>query len=219
MDRGEALALLKKHTPDDASWHVHLLQVSGAACCLAEVVSQRGHAVDVEKATVLGLLHDLGRSRGHGLRHGIEGYLLARAEGHQDEGRICLLHLLKGRSLAEGVELGMLTEQERRDLLETGQDYSALSLEEKVVCVADALMSDTGLVTVAEKYANARRRYGPLPHHYVDEAWVSNLAAELTRLLGTTPYEVLRASEVTLPAAAEGPGQGSAREGPSHGRS
>lgn len=192
MNREDALALLKKYTSADESWYAHSLQVSGAACRLAGLISQRGHAVDVEQVTVLGLLHDLGRSSGHGVRHGIEGYLLARAEGHEEEGRICLLHMLKGHSLEQGVELGMLTEHERQELLKTGQEFGRFSLEEKIVCVADAMMSDPGLVRIEEKYANVRRRYGPLPHHDENEAWAEQTAAELAELLGKTPYEALK---------------------------
>lgn len=192
MNREDALALLKKYTSAHESWYAHTLQVSAAARRLAELISQRGHAVDVQQVTVLGLLHDLGRSRGHGLRHGIEGYMLARAEGYEEEGRICFLHMLKGHSLEQGVELGMLTDQERRELLKTGRRFGHFSLEEKIVCVADAMMSDPGLVRIEEKYANVRRRYGPLPHHDENEAWAKKTAGELTELLGETPYEALK---------------------------
>jgi hypothetical protein len=184
--------LLKKYSSSDASWHGHCFQVSAACRCLAESLAERGHDVDVERVTVLGLLHDLGRSCGHSLRHGIEGYLLARAEGHEEEGRICLVHILKGRTLEHGVELGMLTEQERQQLQKGGGEYNRLSLEERIACVADAMMSDTGLASIEEKYANARRRYGGHPHHYEDEAWVKGLAAELEELLGETPHQVLK---------------------------
>ncbi len=191
MDVEEALALLQKHTSCEAPWYSHSLQVSASARWLAELLSQRGHAVDVEHVAVLGLIHDLGRCRGHGLRHGIEGYLLARAEGHEEEGRICLAHVLKGHTLEQGVTLGMLREQERRELLKSGHSYGPLSLEQKIVCVADAMMSDTGLVTIEEKYANVRRRYGALPHHDEDELWAKETAAELAELLGESPYEAL----------------------------
>lgn len=148
--------------------------------------------MDVEQTAVLGLLHDLGRSRGHNLRHGIEGYLLARAEGHEQDGRICLVHILKGRTLEQGVELGMLTEHELRELKTGNQRWDRLTLEEKIVCIADALTSDTRLATVEEKYGKIRRRYGALPHHYEDEAWIQEMAAELTELMGRTPYEALK---------------------------
>ena len=192
VNREDALALLKKYTSADESWYAHILQVSAAARRLAELISQRGHTVDVEQAAVLGLLHDLGRSCGHGLRHGIDGYLLARAEGHEEEGRICLMHILKGHTLEHGVALGMLTEQERQELQKSGQECGHLSLEEKIVCVADAMMSDPGLVSIEEKYANVRRRYGALPHHDENEAWAKETAAELAELLGETPYEALK---------------------------
>lgn len=192
VNREDALALLKKYASADASWYAHSLQVSAVARRLAALISQRGHAVDVELATVLGVLHDLGRSRGHGLRHGIEGYLLVRGEGHEAEGRICLIHILKGHTLEQGVELGMFTEQERQELQSSAQEYRHLSLEEKIVCVADAVMSDPGLVSIEEKYANVRRRYGALPHHEENEAWAKERAAELAELLGETPYEALK---------------------------
>lgn len=192
VNREDALALLKKYTSADESWYAHILQVSAAAHRLAELISQRGHTVDVEQAAVLGLLHDLGRSRGHGLRHGIDGYLLARAEGHEEEGRICLIHILKGHTLEQGVALGMLTEQERQELQKSGHECGHLSLEEKIVCVADAMMSDPGLASIEEKYANVRRRYGVFPHHDENEAWAKETAAELAELLGETPYEALK---------------------------
>jgi uncharacterized protein len=196
---GDALSVLKKHTSGSASWYGHCVEVSAASRNLAELISERGHPVDVELAAVLGLLHDLGRSRGHNLRHGIEGYLLARAEGHEQEARICLVHILKGRTLEQGVELGMLTEHELRELKTGNQRYDRLILEEKIVCVADALTSETRLATVEEKYGDIRRRYGALPHHYEDEDWIQELSAELAELMGRTPYEALKDANDDLP--------------------
>lgn len=192
MNREEALALLDRHCPADSSWRAHCFQVSEGAFLLAECFSQRGHAVDVERAAVLGLLHDLGRSRGHNLRHGVEGYLLAQAAGHEEEGRICLIHILKGRTLAEGVNLGMLTPEEQLQLDESGWLAGNLSLEEKIVILADAMMSDTGLVSIEEKYASSRRRHGELPHHYEDESFAKRLSEEFAQLLGKDPYQVLQ---------------------------
>jgi uncharacterized protein len=191
VNRKETIALLDKHSSVDSSWRDHCLQVSSAARRLADIISSRGHTVDPEKAEVLGLLHDLGRSRGHTLRHGIEGYLLAQREGLPGEGRICLVHILKGRPLHDAVAVGMLTEQERSDLLKNGWQPGQLTLEEKVVILADALISDTGLVPIEEKYASARRRYGAQLHHYQDEAWVKRLADEISQLLGASPYDAL----------------------------
>ncbi|NIN64841.1 MAG: HD domain-containing protein [Anaerolineae bacterium] len=192
MNVDRVLSVLKKHTSGSASWYGHCVEVSAASRNLAELISEQGHQVDVEQTAVLGLLHDLGRSRGHNLRHGMEGYLLARSEGYEREGRICLVHLLKGRTLERGVELGMLTEHELRELKTRNQRWDRLTLEEKIVCVADALTSDARLATVEEKYADIRRRYGAFPHHYEDENWIQEIAAELTELMGRSPYEALK---------------------------
>jgi tRNA (cytidine56-2'-O)-methyltransferase len=195
VNRDQALALLDKHSSLDESWRDHCQQVSAAARRLAEMIAERGHAVDVERTEVLGLIHDLGRSQGHTMRHGIEGYLLLRREGHPDESRICLAHILKGHSLEQAVRLGMLTERERLDLIEIGWQPGLLSLEEKIVVVADAMTSDAGLSSIEEKYDNARRRYGARPHHDEDEAWAKRLADELSPLLGAHPYAALKDTE------------------------
>ena len=192
MNREQAIALLNKHCSADDSWSAHCLQVGAVARRLAELVSQRGQPVNVERAEVLGLLHDLGRSQEHSLRHGIEGYLLAQAEGFEPEGRICLAHILKGRTLQEGVKLGMLTQAEEKQIGQKVYWTGSPSLEERIVILADALISDTGLATIEQKYANARRRYGGQPHHYEDEAWVNAVAAEIEQLLGISPYEALQ---------------------------
>jgi hypothetical protein len=191
VNREQAIALLDKHSSADSSWRDHCLQVSSAARRLADIIASRGYTVDPEKAEVLGLLHDLGRSKGHTLRHGIEGYLLAQEEGLGDEAPICLLHILKGRALQDAVALGMLTEQERSDLLRNGWQPRGLSLEERIAILADALISDTGLSPIEEKYGNARHRYGAQLHLYQDEAWVERLADEISQLLGQRPYEAL----------------------------
>jgi len=192
MDREQAIALLNKHCSGDDSWRGHCFHVSAAARRLAELISRQGHRVNIEKAAVLGMMHDLGRSRGHTIRHGVEGYLLAQAEGCEEEGRICLAHILKGRRLQQGVRLGMLTEAEEKQFGQNVYWKAGPSLEEKIVILADAMMSDTGLATIEQKYANARRRYGGQPHHYEDEAWVKGVAAEIEQLLGMSPYDALQ---------------------------
>jgi putative nucleotidyltransferase with HDIG domain len=192
MNREHAITLLNKHCSADDSWRAHCLQVGAAARRLAELISQRGYAIDVDRAEVLGLLHDLGRSQEHSLRHGIEGCLLAQAEGFEEEGRICLAHILKGRTLQEGVRLGMLTQDEEKQMGQNVYWNGSPSLEEKIVILADALMSDTGLATIEQKYANARLRYGGQPHHYEDEAWVKGVAAEIEQLLGMSPHDALQ---------------------------
>lgn len=192
MNREQAITLLDKHCSADDSWRAHCFHVGAAARRLAELISSQGHPVDLEKVTALGMIHDLGRSRGHTVRHGVEGYLLAQAEGFEEEGRICLAHILKGRTLQQGVMLGMLTQAEEIEFGQTVYWNGGPSLEERIVILADALMSDTGLATIAQKYANARRRYGGQPHHYEDEAWVKGIASEMKLLLGMSPYDALQ---------------------------
>jgi HD superfamily phosphodiesterase len=195
VNREQALALLNKHSSADESWRDHCLQVSAAARRLAETIAERGHSVDVERTEVLGLIHDLGRSQGHAMRHGVEGYLLARREGHPEEGRICLVHVLKGRSFEDAMSVGLLTEEERLQLTEEGWQSDDISLEEKIVTVADTMMNDTRLVPIEHRYASVRRRYGALPHHYEDESLAKRLSDEIAQLLGMQPYDALKGTQ------------------------
>jgi tRNA (cytidine56-2'-O)-methyltransferase len=197
VNREQAIALLDKHCAADESWRDHCLQVSSAARQLAETISHRGHPVDVERTEVLGLLHDLGRSQGHSLRHGIEGYLLLRRAGHRDEARICLAHVLKGRSLEDAVSVGLLTDDERLQLTEDGWRPNHMSLEEKIVTVVDTMISDTQLVPIEDRYASVRDRYGALPHHYEDESLAKGLSEEIAQLLGMDPYDALKGARGT----------------------
>jgi len=76
------------------------------------------------------LLHDIGRSRTHGIRHGVEGVAIARAEGLPESiQRIIERHLGGGIDKEEAIKLGL-----------PPKDYSPETLEEKIVAHADNLI-------------------------------------------------------------------------------
>lgn len=73
------------------------------------------------------LLHDVGRTITHGLKHGIEGALLIREEGWDKElQKIVERHIGGGITREEAVEQGL-----------PSKDYVPESLEEKIICHAD----------------------------------------------------------------------------------
>jgi len=78
------------------------------------------------------LLHDIGRSKTHGIKHAFEGVKIAKKLGLPDEIiKIIERHIGAGLSKDEAKKLGLPAE-----------DYIPETLEEKIVCHADNLVED-----------------------------------------------------------------------------
>ena len=108
----------------------HCLQVTGVAMRLAEAFRERGFDVDLALVEAGTLLHDLGRSRTHGIRHGAVGGELARGMGLPEPlVRVIERHIGAGIPDEEAEELGF-----------PRGNYVPESLEEKIVAYADKLV-------------------------------------------------------------------------------
>ena len=71
MDFERALSILKELCPKNVV--EHCLAVSDYAYELALAIKNNGYDVDVELVRLGGLLHDIGRSKTHGIDHGVVG--------------------------------------------------------------------------------------------------------------------------------------------------
>lgn len=122
----EGVNLLRK---TGCSYNVikHCLMVGEKAKELALKIKSKGHKINVELCQVGGLLHDIGRSKTHGLMHAVEGSKLLKE--HPKIALIVKRHIGGGIDKKEAKVLGLPVE-----------DYSPKSLEEKVVCYADKLV-------------------------------------------------------------------------------
>ena len=76
------------------------------------------------------LLHDIGRSRTHGIRHAIEGVEIARKYGYSED----VLNIIE-RHIGAGI-----TEEEAEKLGLPKKSYVPQTLEEKIVAHADNLI-------------------------------------------------------------------------------
>lgn len=108
----------------------HCVSVTGIALRLAEEFRGRGLEVDVALVEAGALLHDLGRSRTHGIRHAVVGGRIAREMGFPEAlVRIIERHIGAGIPAEEAGEIGLPRE-----------DYVPETLEEKIVAYADKLI-------------------------------------------------------------------------------
>ncbi len=86
------------------------------------------------------LLHDIGRSKTHGIMHGVAGAKIARKLGLPDEiVNIIEHHLGGGISREEALKIGL-----------PGKDYTPVTLEEKIVCHADTLIAHNRKQTLSD---------------------------------------------------------------------
>jgi len=96
--------------------------------------------VDLDLVRAGALLHDLGRSRTHGMRHAVAGAELARSLGLPEE----LQHIIE-RHIGAGIE-----SEEARRLGLPPKDYLPLTIEEKIVAHADNLAGQNGKLKLAD---------------------------------------------------------------------
>lgn len=94
--------------------------------------------VDEELIRKGALLHDIGRSKTHGITHAIEGVEIAKKYGYsQDVLNIIERHIGAGITKEEAVELGL-----------PEKSYVPQTLEEKIVAHADNLISGSDEVDI-----------------------------------------------------------------------
>ena len=79
-NREQALGLLRKYkcSPQVIS---HCLAVADLAVETAGKLEEKGHKIDIDLVEAGALLHDLGRSKTHGVDHGVVGAKLAESAG------------------------------------------------------------------------------------------------------------------------------------------
>ncbi len=138
----ECLALLKAQgVPEKVIRHVCTV------ARLAVTIAQRCDA-DVELVRAGALLHDIGRSRTHGIRHGIEGEDIARSLSLPEP-----LVLIIRRHVGAGI-----LPQEAAALGLPDRDYMPYTVEERIVCHADNLVGDDDYLTSQRAYRDFERK-------------------------------------------------------------
>jgi len=115
-----------------------------------EIASRCKISVDKELILVGALLHDIGRSRTHGIEHGVVGAEIARNFGFDERIiRIIERHIGAGIPKEEAERLGL-----------PPRDYVPETIEEKIVAYADNLTKGEEYITFEEALEEFKRRLG-----------------------------------------------------------
>ena len=131
-DKMEIELLKKENTPDNVIKHCEAVYRKAM-----EIAANFDNA---DKDLILkgALLHDIGRSRTHGITHAIEGVEIARKYGYsKDVLNIIERHIGAGITPEEASKLGL-----------PEKSYVPETLEEKIVAHADNLISGTKEVDI-----------------------------------------------------------------------
>jgi uncharacterized protein (TIGR00295 family) len=145
MKSKEAFSLLKKYCASD-SVIAHVKKVRDyamviAACC----------ECDRELVEAGAILHDIGRSRTHGIDHAVVGAEILRSEGVDERiVRIVERHVGAGLTKEDATNLGL-----------PPKDYIPETIEEKIVCHADNLIGNKERISIHDAIRTAKEKWSP----------------------------------------------------------
>lgn len=146
-DREFALDLLRK-LKVPYSIRRHSIKVAEKAVEIASRIKKT--KVNINLVEVGALLHDIGRSKTHGFNHALIGGKILRARGFPEGlARICETHLLGGLDKEDAQLVGL-----------PAKNYIPLTLEEKIICLADKLLSGRRPVSLKNRFDIWFNKYG-----------------------------------------------------------
>lgn len=101
----------------------------------------------------------------------------------------CVTHWLKGRSFEQIEEEGDLPPETVREILCAG-NFDEMPLEDRIICVADAMAQSDEVVPIEDRYVDARERYGTNAWIRTNERLTLQFKKELDDLLETDLYSL-----------------------------
>lgn len=154
--RKDAEHLLEKAGEQNPGpWIAHSRNVA----VLAEKIAAEA-GMDVSRAYVFGLLHDIGRQYGPmQARHALEGYRFLMEQGHPEEARICMTHTFQYQNPEAVYDSWDCSEEEldwvRRYLSQiTYDDY------DRLIQLCDALSLADGYCIAEKKMVSSILKFG-----------------------------------------------------------
>lgn len=152
----EATKILEKaRETNDGGWIEHCYVASKVAGKLAEALG-----LDVEKATCMGLLHDIGRKDGRmGLRHVINGYRYMNELGYTDIARICMTHSFFENTIEGCIGKFDMPEEDKEEIRKYIENVE-FNEYDRLIQLSDNLAGSTGVVTLERRLIDVFFRYG-----------------------------------------------------------
>ena len=166
--REEALKLIRDGLLfNPGPWGKHCLT---AAHCAGKIASACGD-MDVEKAYILGLLHDIGRKFGvRHLGHVYDGYVYMKSLGYDEVAKICLTHSFNNHMLDEYIGKFDVTDEELT-IIKTELAKTIYDEYDWLIQLCDCLAGAEGVLDIENRMNDVKKRYG----FYPQDKWNSNM--------------------------------------------
>jgi uncharacterized protein len=168
--RERAIEILKQNRCPQSVIN-HCIAVTDFALQITHKLQERGLTVDLQLVEVGAILHDLGRSKSHGVDHSLLGAQMAQDLGLSKP----VINIIK-RHVGAGI-----TNEEAAALGWPEDVYIPQTLEEKVVCYADKRINHDEVVPIEEEVKKLQKQ-----GFAAGVEKVRNLHYEITKLLGET---------------------------------
>jgi uncharacterized protein len=149
----------------------HSLKVAEKALEIAYKIKKVD--VDLNLIEIGALLHDIGRAKTHGFKHAIIGGEILRNRGFPiNLTRICETHILGGLDEEDAKMLGL-----------PEKDYIPVSIEEKIICLADKLTAGTKEVTIKQRFSKWFSKFGKTKILIKSKRRIEKIQEELQTLM------------------------------------
>jgi putative nucleotidyltransferase with HDIG domain len=191
-DVTRARELLDALSEPEEAWRMHSIKVAEVARRIAEGVQRRcaDLPVDSESVEAAALLHDIGRSRDHGIEHPQAGVNILFEQGLGHLAKPCLSHWLKGRK-RDRLERNAYFTPLLLDKLFSLFDLDTMTFSEKIISLADSLVQHDTPVRIEARYREARKRYGNSDWMRYNEKTSQRFMEEIEACLGEPLYAYL----------------------------
>jgi uncharacterized protein len=172
--------LLEQHISDEGIL-THCVATQSKAIYIAQQVAQY-LPVDISLVSAGALLHDIGRSETHDVTHGAVGGRILSEEG-------CPVTIIR---VVERHVLGGFTANEASLIGLPNRSFLPVSLEERIVCVADKLgvyhwrgidILSGWIPKIQERFSELRRRYGVVEPYLTSMQRVKEYATSIIRTI------------------------------------
>jgi len=167
----------------------HCINVSKAARLIAKEFAD----LDVDKAEILGLLHDVGKTRRECVckrHHSVSGYEYMMEEGYPDVARICLTHTFPFKNFSGAMKDLMF---DKEDDIKFVKEYLAntdFDLYDEIIQLADIMALEEGFVTIEKRFDDIVKRYANEDMRE-NQPLYNKLKEKLGSEIGKDIYEVL----------------------------
>lgn len=145
----EILENYREKTENDM-WIDHCICVGNTAGKIAKALAEKGYNIDVDKAIVLGYVHDIGKYSGKSHGHVMRGYEYMKEKGYdEDYCNICLTHSYLNNDII--CTAGGVPDPDDNPFLTSFIKSHEYTMEEKIINLCDLMCPQGGKVYTIDK--------------------------------------------------------------------